>query len=72
MTELLDKAFEEASRLPEDEQNEMAEFILSELKSEHRWAELLSDSTEILSDLAREARQEYEAGETEAFRPTDG
>lgn len=71
MTELLDKAFEEASRLPEDEQNEMAAFILAELESEHRWAELLSGSADKVLDLAREARHEYESGETETFRPAD-
>jgi hypothetical protein len=65
MTDLLDKAFEEASRLPEEEQDEIATFILEELKSERRWSELLSASPDQLADLAKEARREYESGETE-------
>ena len=68
MTEMLDKAFEQASRLPEDEQNEFAAFVLEELKTEEKWSDLLSNSQGKLSELAEEARQEYEAGDTEPFR----
>ena len=65
MTDLLDKAFEEASRLSQEEQDEIAIFILEELKSERRWAELLSSAPDELADMAKEARREYESGETE-------
>ena len=67
MTDMLDKAFEQASQLPEEEQNEFAAFILEELASERRWRELLSQSQTTLEELAREARKEYLAGETQAL-----
>lgn len=72
MTDMLDKAFEQASHLPEDEQDELAAFILEELKAERRWSEALSSSKETLVELAREARDEYEAGDTEPFVPAEG
>lgn len=37
MTALLEKAFEQASRLPEMEQNALAKWMLDELQSESRW-----------------------------------
>jgi len=37
MTRLLEKAFEEATRLPEVEQNALAKSVLDELHSERDW-----------------------------------
>lgn len=65
MTEMLDKAFRQASNLPEREQDEFAAFILAELADEQRWSKALSTSSSRLSELAAEARREYEAGETQ-------
>ena len=65
MTEMLNKAFEQASELPERDQDEFAAFILEELASEHRWTELFSKSPGVLKQLAQEAREEYLAGDTE-------
>ena len=68
MTEMLDKAFAQASNLPEDEQNVFAAFMLDELKAEEKWSRLLSNSLSELAELAREARDEFEAGETKPFQ----
>ena len=38
MTQRLEKAFEEASELPEAEQDNFAAFILEELVAERRWS----------------------------------
>ncbi|MCF7811837.1 hypothetical protein K9N50_12715 [bacterium] len=64
MTELLAKAFNEISQLPEKDQEEFAAFLLEELASENRWHTLLSTSAETLEQLARETEREIEAGET--------
>jgi len=37
MTKLLEKAFEEASKLPEEDQDALAEMLLVDLSSEERW-----------------------------------
>ena len=40
MTELLQRAFDRASRLPQEQQDEFARLMLAELDSEQRWQEL--------------------------------
>ena len=64
MTEMLDKAFRQASNLPQPEQDELAAFILAELADDRRWSKALSSSTAQLAELGGEARREHEAGET--------
>ncbi|MCX7111294.1 MAG: hypothetical protein NTX45_14445 [Proteobacteria bacterium] len=64
MTELLERAFSEATKLPESEQNELARRILAELESERRWEELFENSQEVLGKLAEEALIEYREGKT--------
>lgn len=64
MTELLQKAFEEASKLSKDEQDALAQWLLQEFQAERHWEELLSDSAEELAVLADEALGEDEKGHT--------
>ena len=65
MTDLLRRAFDVASRLPEDEQNAVAQWLLAELASEERWGERFAETQGALGMLAREALDEHERGETE-------
>ncbi len=44
MTNLLQRAFEEASKLPEGEQDALGRILLEELASERRWEELFAGS----------------------------
>ena len=69
MTDLLRKAFDAASRLPEDEQDAVAEWLLAELRSEERWEVRFARTQDPLSALAREALAEHEKGETEDLDP---
>ena len=69
MTDLLKKAFEAASRLPEEEQDAVAEWLLAELASEERWEERFARTQGALSTLAHEALDEHERGETEDLDP---
>ncbi len=64
MTDLLERAFSEATKLPESEQNELARWILAELESERRWDELFENSQDELGRLAEEALTEYREGKT--------
>ena len=64
MTKLLEKAFDEAAKLSDDEQNALAQVVLAELASERRWDELFAGSTDVLSELAEEALAEHRAGRT--------
>lgn len=64
MTELLKKAFEKVSNLPESEQNAFARWLLDELASEQRWDEAFANSEDLLSQLADEALVEHRKGTT--------
>jgi hypothetical protein len=65
MTQLLRKAFIEAQKLPEPEQDALANWLLEELESERRWEAAFSESTDALDRLADEALAEHRAGQTQ-------
>jgi len=69
MTDLLRKAFDEASRLADDEQDSLAKLLLEEIKSERRWDRAFSSSADRLSELADEALEEHRRGDTEKLKP---
>ena len=69
MTRLLEKAFEKASALPEDEQDDFAAFILNELEAERQWEQTFSRSQDKLAQLAQEALDEHRSGTTEELDP---
>ena len=64
MTELLQKAFAEASRLPEKDQDTLARMLLDDLASEERWEEAFAQSQDKLTMLAEEALAEFNQGKT--------
>ena len=69
MTQLLKRAFAEAAKLPEPEQDTVASVLLAELQSERGWAQTFAASQDELSQLAEEALREFEAGETLPLDP---
>ncbi len=64
MTKLLEKAFEEASRLPELEQNALARWLIEEIIAEKKWEKTFAESEDTLDKLADEAIKEYAEGKT--------
>ncbi len=69
MTELLKKAFEEASKLPPGEQDALASVLLQELDGEHLWEATLEGSQVALSSLADAALAEHRAGDSRPLDP---
>jgi hypothetical protein len=69
MTKLLQKAFDEASKLPDAEQDTLGRILLDELASERRWDELFAGSHDLLAELADEALAEHRAGQTKKLDP---
>jgi hypothetical protein len=63
MTQLLERAFSEAAKLPEAEQDAFASLLLAELESERRWAQAFASSHDQRAALADDALAEFEAGE---------
>ena len=71
MVNLLEKAFAEASKLSEEEQEAFAAWILEELNSEGRWTEAFANSEDALAQLADEALKEHSRGQTEELKPDE-
>ena len=69
MTKLLEQAFEKASKLPKDEQDAMAAFMIGELESEKRWEALFAGSQDRLREMAAEALEEDRTGGTADLNP---
>lgn len=70
MTRLLEKAFEEAPELPEEEQDDFAAFLLEELDSERRSGQTFGTSQDELGRLADDALEEHDAGDSETLDPS--
>ena len=64
MTQLLEKAFAEAAKLSESEQDAFALFVLEELEAERGWEEAFARSQDKLAQLAAGALNEHRAGKT--------
>lgn len=69
MTKLLELAFAQAAKLPEGEQDALANLMLAELSSESGWNERFHASAAKLSGLASAALQEFRTGRTEPLDP---
>ncbi len=64
MTQLLEKAFREASKLPVVDQNALAKWVLEELEAERKWELMFAESEDVLDKLADEALAEHKKGKT--------
>ena len=73
MNQLLQRAFERAAGLPQEEQDRFARFLLAELESEGRWAELFArpESEDLLERLVDEALADHRAGQTQPLALDD-
>ena len=69
MTKVLEKAFDEASKLSESEQNALGEWLLEEIESEHEWDRAFARSQDVLARLAKEALAEHHRDETDELDP---
>ena len=62
MTQLLEKALAQVSRLPDPDQDAIAALILEELADDRQWDEAFARSQEQLGRLADRVRQDIRAG----------
>ena len=67
MTRLLEKAFKNASRLPEIAQNVLARWLLEELEAERKWDKSFAESEDTLAGLADEALAAHRQGKTKTL-----
>ena len=71
MTRLLEKAFKEAARLPEVEQNALAKWVMEEIESEGKWAKAFAASEDTLDKLADAALTEHKQGKSKPLNIKD-
>lgn len=69
MSDLLNKVIAEVSKLPEAEQDRVAQWILDELADEARWDEAFANSLPQLEALGRRALEDLRAGRTQELDP---
>jgi len=70
MGQLLERAIEEARRLPEEDQEALGWLMLEEIDSERKWDELFSrPPSPALERMMDEALEDYRAGRTEPLDP---
>ena len=68
MTLLLEKAFTQAQKLPDHDQDVIASLILEEMLAERAWDESFAKSADQLAQLADEALAEHKRGETRPLK----
>jgi len=71
LTTLLEKAIAELSKLPESQQDTMAQWILEELEDEARWDRAFAASLPQLEKLGKKALEDYRAGRTRELNPDE-
>jgi len=68
MTKALERAFREAAKLRETEQDALAEAIRNEVLGDDEWERSFSTSSDALEELADEAIAEHRAGRTQPLK----
>ena len=69
MTALLQRAFAQAAKLPDPEQEVLASRLLAELADEDDFDRAIAESSKKLVALAQDAIAEHRSGLTEALAP---
>jgi len=69
MTEKLQKAFAEAEKLSEAEQDRVAQWLLAELEDDRAWDGAFANSADRLALLADEALDDHAQGRTKRLDP---
>jgi hypothetical protein len=64
MSALLEKALEQVTALPQDEQDAIAYEILASLADEQAWKKRFTEKRDVIRRTAEEALEGYEQGET--------
>lgn len=71
MTELLEKAFENASKLSPQQQDALAKWLLAEIENDNRWENSFAKDPALLASLAAEAISERNDGEALPLIPDE-
>jgi hypothetical protein len=65
----MEKAVEALKSVPEDQQDAVAGFVLSEIESDRQWTDTSIRRADNLRKLADEAREDFRAGRASEMDP---
>ena len=71
MSKLLERAIEEAHKLPESDQEAIGALLLAEIESERRWDELFARPSAAIERMAQEALEDHLSGRTIPLNPDE-
>ena len=71
MSKLLERAIEEAHKLPESDQEAIGALLLAEIESERRWDELFARPSAAIEQMAQEALEDHLSGRTIPLNPDE-
>jgi hypothetical protein len=63
-TQLLERAFAEAAKLPDRDQDALAALVMEVLESDKKWDDAFANSQDMLAQMAEQALAEHKKGET--------
>jgi hypothetical protein len=69
MTQLLQRAIEEAQKLPDSSQDAIAALILEQIADDRAWDESFARSQDQLAQLAQKVREDAAAGRVRPLAP---
>jgi hypothetical protein len=69
MSKLLDEAFAAAKKLPIDEQEAIATWLLAEIDANRRWDELFAQPSDVIERMADQALEDHRRGNTRPLDP---
>lgn len=71
VTQTLEEALEKLAKLPAEEQDRVARWLLEELRDEEHWDRQFAASQDALSKLKAEAEADHAAGRTTLLDPDE-
>jgi hypothetical protein len=71
VTKRFEKVIKKVGKLPADEQDALADWILKELADEQSWQNSFAESQDLLEKMADKAMQEHEQGKTSPLDLSD-
>jgi aspartate/glutamate racemase len=71
MNKMLERAFAEAARLPDAEQQTIASLIFEEVANEREWTKRFATTQDQLGELVRRARDEVARGDVFPYDPSN-
>ncbi len=71
MNKMLQRAFSEAAKLPEDTQEAIASLLMEEIAAERGWDERFANTQDLLGELVRQAREDVARGDVLPYDPSN-